>query len=369
MEYVFISGWTRSSEPGGISQFSFDPETGCMEFMGSIETETAFGTVFVNREKDVLYAVNEIRDLKGGNVYSYSVNRETGEMKLLGTVSTLLPNPAYIGQDASGKYAVVADHSCTSQCAKIEKNENGQFHPVILNNDAGIVLYRIDNNGELGEILDVVKHEGRGPGKRQDMPHPHCVVFSPDGEMFAVCDKGTDHVHIYTIDREKECLREICKWKEANGSMPRYAAFHPEKNYFYHNNENCNRIDAFEYDEKGTFKKKGEFFTVPEPFDGEAEQQGLCMHPTGKFLYSALKKPEGISAFKVKDDGSLELIQIVSKNYSWLRGIEVHPSGKYLIATYMEEGKVVLFKILENGALLETGKEFDVPRAAGIAFF
>ena len=369
MDFLFITGWPKGEGTGGLNEFAFNKETGELTHLRTIDENVAFGTAFAGKEPGILYAVNEKSGPDGGNVYTYKVDPKNGDIRLLGITSTLVANPAYLGVDKTGKYAVVADHSTNDAGVKVELGDDGKYHPVVYRNDAIVALFGINGDGSLGGLCDVSIHEGSSIGKRQDMPHPHCAVFSPDGSLIAVCDKGTDYVHMYTIDEEQGRLKEVTKWKETPGYMPRYAAFHPTKPFFYHNNEGNAIVSAYSYDEKAVFTQIGEFCAAPNSWDGKVEQQGLCIHPSGKYLYDCVKGPEAITVFEIdQENGSLKKIQSLLSDYMWIRTVQTSPDGRFLCATYKDSDKAVIYEINERGMLEETGIECDCIRAAGIAF-
>lgn len=367
MDYVFITGWVHGPGQGGLNQFRFDPETGAMEYMCNLYPETSFGTAFFNKDKNVLYAIEETKDLNGGFVYSFSVDPENGNLTLIGKAYTLAPNPAYIGIDKSGRFAVVADHSFDITTVKIKKDENGKPYTEKILADAAVVLFGINEDGSLGEPIDACVHTGKSIAPRQNMPHPHCAVFSPDGRFCAVCDKGNDYVYMYRVNAEDRKLELVTRWKETPGSKPRYAAWHPAKPFFYHNNEGSGVVDAYSYDDNDVFTKIGEYLTVPDKNEKKFEQQGFCINSQGSMIYNIEKVSATVAAFKIdQDTGALTLVQNIGKEYEWLRGICITADEKYLIATFMNSSKIVVFSIKDDGTLEDTGFEYDCPNCAGI---
>lgn len=281
-------------------------------------------------------------------------------------VKTFSPNTAYLGIDGTGRKAVVANHAFDGTAITVATDENGEFYQKLVRTEATVELFEIKDDGRLGKMLDVVKHEGRGSGgPRQGMPHPHCAVFNNEGTVCAVCDKGTDSVYMYRIDKNK--LRQVAKWDVTKNYMPRYSTFHPSDKWFYHNNEGNGMILAYEV-EGDSFKNIGEYCVVNN-YDGELEQQGMVIHPNGKFLYDAVKGPECISVLQINQkSGELTVIQNFETNGRWIRGIEISPDGNYLIATFFIGNEARIYKISEDGTLSDTGYSCIQEGAAGIAF-
>ena len=56
-------------------------------------------------------------------------------------------------------------------------------------------------DGELGEIVSSVQHEGAGPNPaRQSGPHAHATIFTPDGGFLIAADLGIDRLVVQAVD-------------------------------------------------------------------------------------------------------------------------------------------------------------------------
>lgn len=379
MEYVFISSWAHGARKGGIDQHTFDPDTGELKYIRTLDETDSLNTSFLNKDKSVLYALNETEALPplknggGGRIFSYKLDNVTGDVVKLGETPTFCPNPAYLGIDPTGKFAVVANHASRGVVTKIEKDAAGKYHYVLVGDDAVVELFAINEDGSIGTLLDVVKHEGHGPGERQNIPHPHCAVLSPSGKFFAVCDKGNDTIYMYGIDKEAgKLFLSAPPFKVEPASMPRYSCFHPNQPFFYHNSEGNTSVSAYTYDENGNLTWIGNYNALPADYiskPGVCEGQGLCIHPNGKFIYAALNGPDCVSVFEIdQNTGSLTLIQNQKVGYAWTRGIALSPDGRFLIAACLKDGKVVVLVVGEDGMLSKTGFEYERNDAAFATF-
>lgn len=381
MEYVLISSWSHGEEKGGISQYAFDSETGEMRFIKSMNEEKSCNVSYLDKKRGILYVLNECADLDtmrvggGGEVLAYRLNPESKELELMDSKATCCTNPAHLSLDGTGKYMVIAHHGTRSYVTKAERDESGKFHPVVLFDDSAVELLEIREDGSFGEILDVVKHTGEGPEKRQANAHPHSASVSPSGNLFAVCDKGCDIVVLYRIDRERKELIPCDRAEVPPGSMPRYCVFHPTLPLLYHNSENSMDIHVYRYDESGKMEWNGVYHGLEDDSLAKSarepvEQQGLCMDKEGRFLYSILRGPNQIGVFEInQEDGSLTLIQNMPIDYGWPRGIALSTDGKFMLLTCFKGEKLVVMRIGEDGKLSHSGLEYDQHNAAYATFW
>ncbi len=378
MNRVYISSWAHGKEPGGLWEYSMDPETGELSYIETHMPDTSFNVSMVDREKNIIYALSEVADWSGmrvgggGSIHAWHINPETGKMSWIGSTPTYSPNPAFLCFDKTRRYMLVANHGSRAYVTKIEKLEDGSFAPRVEFDDSCVELFSMNEDGTVGKILDVSVHEGSGPYDRQTHPHPHSVNMSPSGDLFAVCDKGNDRIYMYGIDYENEKLVLKSEPFKANpGDMPRYNAFHPAKSFLFANNEGADEIYTFGYTEDGKLTKLSSCKCVPEDdLAPVPEQQGFCISSDGKFIYEANNGRQSVSVFEVNEEtGELKLIQSVDTGYAWTRGANLSPDGKFLIVCCFKGGKAVVYSIKDDGTIEPTDYEADQVNAAYTSFW
>ena len=75
---------------------------------------------------------------------------------------------------------------------------------------SGIASFRVLPSGMLSEPAERINYKDakfgtQGPDHdRQDAPHPHCAIISPDDRFLVVCDLGNDHLSDL-FDRSRYC--------------------------------------------------------------------------------------------------------------------------------------------------------------------
>lgn len=379
--FAYVSSWSHGERASGLSLYSYDEETGGFTFIKQIDDKTEFAVSTVDRERNILYIVDESGNLPelrtggGGRVFAFRIDPETGDLEQISCVPTWCPNPSYVSMDKTGKYLVVSNHAGRATVTKLIRDGFGKMRGCVEFDDSVVDLFEINEDGSIGDLLDAAKHEGSGPDPKFQMnPHPHCAVMSPCGTFFTVCDKGNDGVYMYTIDREKgRLVLTNAPYACEPGSRPRFAAYHPTKPYLYHNNEAGGVVSAYRYDEKGSLDRIGVYDIRTEEnagVPGRWEQQDFRMDSKGEYLYSLTVAPSGVAVCKVdQNDGSLKTVQNLLLNEERPRGCALSPDGKFLTVACLGSNHLVTLSVGEDGLLTETGTVTDHDSAAFITFY
>jgi 6-phosphogluconolactonase len=360
-QFAYVGSDTRTAiEAGtdpsdvGISVFAVDPETGALTRVQTVVSDNPFFFAFDPTQR-FLYAVNIIDDYEGeesGSVEAYAVDPQTGELTLLNRQSSGGAIPAQPAVDPSGKYLVVANYI------------GGNF-----------VVLPINPDGSLDPVVSAVKQTGSGPNtERQDMPHPHAVVFDPAGNFIAAADLGTDQVLIFKLDTDSGELEQVSQVSAAPGAGPRHIAFNADGSLMYVVNELDATITVYAYDaETGAIGEEIQTIsTVPEPFVGTKSTAEIVVHPSGRFLYNSNRgqpdttTPEGdaIVAFAIDpDSGQLTLIGHTTEDIGVPWSFAIDASGERLYAANYDDDSISLFAIdPETGELTSTSETTMIPK-------
>lgn len=381
MKYAFVSGWKRSTGNGGLMQYSIDEKTGEIKLVRSFLEEESLNVSYLDKKNNLLIVVNETPNLRGlrfgggGGAYIMHLDPQTGEASEGEYVPLMCACPADLGPSKDNAYYLVAGHGARGYATVVNKDAFGEYQLSVITDDTPVMLFERKENGEIGKLLDVVKHQGSGPFPKQMTAHPHTVAPSPLYDMYAVCDKGSDKIYMYCIDSENNRLVQCGKpFNMGSGEAPRYCQFHPTQPYFYCNSETGTYVYAFSYDENGLQQMIGKYNSVGNQSIPEGakmiEGQGLLFHPSGKYLYNVVHGSDSVGVFRVNDaDGSLELIQDFGVGCAWPRGIAITPDGKYMLISCVDGKKVLVFSLNDDGTLENTGYTCDQDNASFITIW
>lgn len=270
--FMYVSQWAFKSGEPGLSLYTFDPETGAIAFVKKLNDALSLGCTKVDQKKKVIYLCNECdlfpeTPFNTGRVYCYQIDPDTGELTLLSRKETYSPFTSYLNTDPEGRYLMVSNHSMNNFATTVERDEAGRIVPVLHHHDSLMNLFALNEDGSIGEMVDFARHPAPKALRfsllgKPVIPHPHSVMRSPSGRLYACCDKGDGHLYLYTIENGK--LKLLSRTlTDTEFSEPRHCAFHPTLPYLFINHEHTPgdkiTLTTFRYQEDGTMEKVAVF--------------------------------------------------------------------------------------------------------------
>ena len=383
--FMYVSQWAFKLGEPRLCLYRFDPESGEIVFVKKLNEELSLGYSMVDQNKKLIYLCNEC-DLfpetaySTGRVYCFSIHAATGELTLLSKKDTYCPFTSYLNTDPEGKYLVVSNHSMNNFSTVVERGEDGVIRPVLQHHDSLMNLFELHADGSIGEMLDFAKHEASSHLQlsllgKPVIPHPHSVMRSPSGKLYACCDKGDGHLYLYTIRNGK--LKLLSRTlTDVPGSEPRHCAFHPTKPYLFINHEHTPgdrvTLTTFRYDEQGHMEKIAVFHADVgghTPKEPHRQQQGMRISPDGRFIYTQVHGYNLLLTLAVEEEtGALKQIQEVPIDGIWPRSLNFSPDGRYLVCCCLE-GQILVYKVGQDGCLTDTGHRGYAKGAGGVSFF
>lgn len=349
--WVYIGTYTRN-EGRGIYRARFDRDTGSLsEVELAAETDSpAF--LALHPDGNVLYSVNEISQFQGeegGGVSAFRINPSNGELALLNQVSAKGAGPCHITVDQTGQTVLVANYGAGS-----------------------VAAFPIQADGSLGTAGSVIQHQGSSVHpRRQQGPHAHAVVMSPEGNYVFAADLGLDQILIYQLDSAKGLLTpaDPPAVNLAPGAGPRHFVFHTSGQFAYSINELDSTVTAFRY-ESGKLETIQTISTLPDDFEDENYPSEIMIHPNGRFLYGSNRGHDSIVIYEISQpDGLLTFVGHEPTQGPTPRYFGIEPSGSYLLSASQQEGTISVFEIdADTGTLRFTGQTIDVPTPVCIVF-
>ena len=335
-----------------------------------------------------LYAANESRNFdhgfngSGGGITAFKI--EENQLIRLNESLSYGSRPSYIS--VNDHYLVVSNHGSHSSvvCSYIQTNQ-GKWELKRGYDDSSIALFALNNDGSIGELLDLHVFKGHGywVGGGQSTAHLHSVKFH-DGLIFA-CNRGCDEIEVMKIQNNK--LIVLNQFKTRKALAPRHLDFHPSKKVFYVCNENYPCVSAYHYDDLGNIQELQtaptiENFIIPNytkeqcskdeindtVMGGNRNQYmpaDIHISKDGQYLYVSNRhfiNLGSICVFKVLDNGTLSIKQIFELEGKDPRGFNLIDHD-HIIVGLLDNNKVYIYQ-LEDGIITKLVETISIPGAS-----
>ena len=340
----FYVGTYTNGDSKGIYTYSLSPDGKLEKVKLAAESESPSYLAF-SKDRKYLLAANEIKNAEGvGTVSSFKVQGDS--LVFVNQRSSGGPHPCFVAINDNG-YVVTANYS-----------------------GGNTGLLKLDQNGSLSELLDSQQHTGKGSHQRQDAPHAHSVWFFPSQGKVIAADLGTNQLWFTTIDASSNTLQPLePKTLDLNpGDGPRHLAFHSNGKWIYVLNELSNTVTLVRYDEKKGYTKDASFSMLPDDFQQENTGADIHISNDGKFLYASNRGHNSIVIYKVKEDGSLQVVGHESVKGEGPRNFSLSPDGSYVLVANQYTNSIISFKRDASTGLLSFVDMIEAPSPVCIVF-
>ena len=348
----------------GIHVLEMIPSSGALVPRHIVKSDANPAWLAFNRDRTHLYSANEVATpaTGSGTVSAYAVDRATGQLTLLNSVSSEGAGPAHLSIHPAGKHALVANYGGGS-----------------------VAVLPIEPDGRLAPASDVKRHQGTvGPPQPSsappgsfaisghDRPHAHMIEADPSGTFVLAADLGLDRILVWRFDDVKGTLTpNDPPWVALPpGDGPRHFAFHPKGRWFYSLQEEASTIVRFDYDaSSGRLDARQTLSTLPSGFAGTNFTSEILVSPDARFVYVANRLHDSIAWFSVGVDGTLKWAGEEWTRGDYPRSFAIDPSGRLLFSCNQRSDAIASFRInAKSGALTFTGQYTPVGSPAHIVF-
>lgn len=347
--YLFVGTYTgKGSE--GIYVYKFNTTSGEMLKVSTAMTENP-SYLAITKDKKFVYSVNENGEGKGG-VTAFSFDDASGRLTALNSQLSNGDHPCYISVDNSGKWVVVGNYT-----------------------GGNLSVYPVKNDGSLGEAVQIIAHTGSGGNKkRQDKPHVHSVVFTPDEKFLAVADLGTDKIYMYPFDAtaDKPLNETAIETSTAPGSGPRHIIFHKSLPYAYTIEELSGKVSAYKVNGDGKLTELQSISSHPAGYKDDIGSAAIKISTDGKNVYASNRGASNtIATFTVdQSTGKLKLTDITASGGKAPRDFTIDPTDHFILAANGGSDNVTIFKRnAKTGAPEGNGKQVSISQPVSLLFY
>jgi 6-phosphogluconolactonase len=348
--YKLLIGTYTSTKQDGIYVYQFNTNTSALNLISHTQNVENPSYMCVSPDKTFVYAVNESGIDKNDSVSAFSFNSEQTELKLLNKVSTLGTHPCFISIDVQANAVFVANYT-----------------------SGNLTVLPIEKNGQLCEHSQNLIHQGCSVNKdRQNSPHIHATVLSPNQDFLLVMDLGTDEIVTYKIEKENNqiSLKKYTSIKVKAGSGPRHLVFNAEGTFAYLTLEMSGEVSVFKYHE-GQLELLQTVSLEAENFKGENSAADIHLSKDGKFLYASNRgTANSITVFSVnKNDGTLNYADRVASGGRTPRNFAIDPTDTFLLVGHQDSNDVIVFERDKiSGKLTKTGTKIEMESPVCLKF-
>ena len=337
--YLLVGTYTKN-QSNGIFVYKFNPNKGEATPVSKTTGIENPSYLAISKDEKYVYAVNENGDDKG-SVSAFAFDKKKGELTFLNKQPSGGDAPCYVSVDASGKNVVVANYS-----------------------GGNMSVFKTNDDGSLQPYTQLIAHEGYGVNvQRQEMPHVHCTIFSPDEKYVFATDLGNDRLYQYNFNPGNAAPltpSDPPYYELPDNSGPRHITFSPDGKYAYLLNELSGQVIAFQYSNG----KLTQIQTIASDNTGGKGDKGsadIHLTPNGKYLYTSNRvTANDVVLFKTESEGKLTEVahQAVGVHP---RNFMIDPTGRFLLVANRDSNNIQIFVINKNfGLLQDTGVKIDI---------
>jgi 6-phosphogluconolactonase len=285
---------------------------------------------------------------KEGGIYRYRMEQD----RLTFLDKTHAAYPSYLAVEDKKMYVLLntsIDGNSHDHVTYFLIDDNGGLHNQIemictrgqsschLCVEQGVAYVTNYMTGSVFKTPDVLHlHYGKGQNpQRQEAPHPHCVILTPDRKYLLVADLGLDSVFTYTKD-----FKLVSFSKVPLGHGARHLAFSADGKTVFCVNELASTVTMFFYCE-GVLIPKQTISTLPHGYTGESYSSAIRV--VDHRVYVSNRGHNSIAVFTF-DSTRLHASAIFDCKGNFPR--DFHICDDYLFCANQYSDTVTVFKIV-----------------------
>ena len=327
----------------GFYAYDFDQRSGVMVGEGPVAKAEMPNPSYLAVDGNKVYAVSEMPDDRasvwawrwGGNGFELVNSQPTGVIPSETKESPSRgEDPCYVSTD--GTLLAVANYS-----------------------GGTLGVYRLREDGSIAPLDSLLVSGIGGPDmSRQESPHVHCAVFSPDRKHLFFSEFSADEIG--RLDVYAGGVRGYCRAATLHPDYgPRHLLFDASGEHLYVIGELSGDITVYDY-VAGSLKEKQVIKADRMDARGAAD---LHFSPDGKFLYASLRlRGDGIVVFEVGPGGMLAYVGYQATG-PHPRNFNITPNGKYVLVACRDNDSIEIYsRDSKTGLLTDTGRRIPQER-------
>lgn len=338
---MFVGSYTWKGNPG-IQVYQYDRASGKSTYVRSVKAPNASYMV-LSPDQRFMYVLSE--ENQTGAVTAYSINQLTGELSIINKQSILGDGPCYVSYHAPSKTVYTANYSSGS-----------------------ITVFKTNADGSLQPASQHIVYSGSSINKnRQEKPHAHCAVVSPDNKYLYVSDLGTDIIHRHTILQDGSLSEKAVDFKVEPGNGPRHIVFNGKGTHAYSINEMKGTVDVFSV-LQGDLKKIQTIVADTTQTAADHGSGAIQLSHVGDWLLVSNRVTSNqIVVYEVQENGTLTKkhhVEVTKKP----RFFRFDQHGKFVLVAGQDGDQVQIFSFDAATGKMYLQSTLDIPVPVCIEF-
>jgi 6-phosphogluconolactonase len=251
-----------------------------------------------------------------------------------------------------------------NRCCHLAQSPDGRFLYAANYRRGQLLGYPLDG-GHIGPRRLLIKHTGHGVNPdRQEAPHVHYAIVSPDQRYLCTADLGLDAIDAYRLtpdglEPEPAHTSQI----SPAGSGPRHFVFAADGCHAYLLNELANTVTVLAYSD-GAFIQKQTYALLPSATAVFSKASAIRLSPDKRFLLCSNRGYDTLVTFRICEDGSLQQAFSGFCGGSSPRDVNFLPGGSKFLAGCENSRNAFFFDYQPaTGAFFPDGNVLeDLPR-------
>jgi 6-phosphogluconolactonase len=314
----------------GITAFAFDERTGETSRLATTTGIDNPTYIAISPDGRTLYATSEVFGWNEGTITAYAIDSASGRLEYLNKQPTRGSIVAQASFDRTGRHLFVVNYGAGPMSQKPNQS---------------VVVFPLLPDGQLGAPAAEASHRGRGlDPTRQERPHPHCAVATPDNRFVVVTDLGLDRLFVYRFENGMIPYSEMTLQP---GSGPRHLVFHPRLSRAYVGNELNSTVTTLAFDSvKGGLTVLATSSTTSDWTIGVNHCSEISISEDGRWLYVGNRGHDSLSRFSVDQaSGIARLLGSTPSGGKTPRHFAFDPSSAFLAVANQDSDSVSILAV------------------------
>lgn len=325
----------------GISVLRLDPGSGALQPLSVSDRIDNPTFVAPAADRRTLYVTTEVDTWDEGLVSAYRLDAAAGQLRYINKQPTQGGAPAYLSLHPGGGWLFAANYLVDAQALRPAR---------------ALVVFPIEADGGVGAAGASVSHHGHGPvSGRQDAPHPHCALASPDGRFVLVADLGLDRIMVYPFDVSTGGLGPGVPVALPPGCGPRHMAFCGDGRWLILVGELDSTVRALAWDAgRGGLRPVSCQSLLPDGWRGEASGADLTVSADERFVYVSARGPDIVVTLAL--NGERGTLATLSRDAVPAKPRSLTLAGDFLLVAGQDGDSLAVFRRdTASGRLSDTG--------------